>query len=73
MYGGIWMMEDLSRSELPFTSFTALAKRVATTGFSLEEATEAMRKLGSVLASTIEEKGQSVIQYGGIYAIVRDR
>ena len=69
------MTENLSRSrsELPFTSFTALAKCVATTGFSLEEATEAMRRLGSVLASTIEEKGQSVIQYGGIYAIVRDR
>ena len=70
------MMENLSRSELPFTSvdaFTALAKCVVTTGFSLEEAIEAMRRLGSVLASTIEEKSQSVVQYGGIYAIVRDR
>lgn len=70
------MTEDLSRSELSFTSldaWDALAKCVATTGFSLEEATEAMRRLGSVLASTIEEKSQSIIQYGGIYAIVRDR
>lgn len=67
-------MEDLSRSELPFTpldALDALAKCVATTGFSLEEATEAMRRLGSVLASTIEEKNESVIQYSGIYAIVR--
>ena len=63
-------MESLTSSEL---TFTALAKCVATTGFSLEEATEAMRRLGSVLAATIEEKGQSIIQYGGIYAIVRDR
>ena len=54
------MKEDLSRSrsELQFTSFTsvdaftALANCVATTGFSLEEATEAMRRLGSVLIYT---------------------
>ena len=60
-------------SELSVNAFTSLAKCVATTGFSLEEATEAMRRLGSVLASTIKEKSQSIIQYGGIYAIVRDR
>lgn len=60
-------------SELSANAFTALVKCVATTGFSLEEATEAMRRLGSVLASTIEEKDQSVIQYGGVYAIVRDK
>ena len=63
-------MENLSRSEL---SFTSLAKCVATTGFSLEEATEAMRKLGSALASTIDVKDQFIFQYGGVYAIVRDR
>ena len=69
-------MENLSRSELPFTSFTtweALANCVATTGFSLEEATEAMRRLGSALASTIDVKDQFIFEYGGIYAIVRDR
>lgn len=69
-------MENLSRSELPFTSldaWDALAKCVATTGFSLEEATEAMRRLGSVLASTIDVKDQFIFEYGGIYAIVRGR
>lgn len=60
-------------SELLVNAFTALANCTATTGFSLKEATEAMRKLGSVLASNIEEKSQFIIQYDGIYAIVRDR
>lgn len=60
-------------NELLVNAFTSLANCAATTGFSLEEATEAMRRLGSVLVSTIEEKSQSIIQHGGIYAIVRDR
>ena len=70
------MKENLCSSELAFTTvdaFTALANCVATTGFSLEEATEAMRRLGSALASTIDVKDQFIFEYGGIYAIVRDR
>ena len=70
------MKEDLSRSELTFTSvdaFTALANCVATTGFSLEEATEAMRRLGSALTPIVDAKAQFIFQYGGVYAIVRDR